>query len=177
MGNGEHVASPSVVLHFKIIAAPAISADTMLAAAQQVYQLAGIDVRSVSTEVLAFPEFEDLEVGMCKRTQLTSEQVQLHRNRGGAGATDIVAFFVRQTVPPMNGCAAHPVGSPGFIVAHHAPLWTLAHELGHVLGLKHVKNADRLMTEWGTANITNPPPDLSAAEVRRLLSSPLVVQS
>jgi predicted Zn-dependent protease len=40
----------------------------------------------------------------------------------------------------------------------------MGHEVGHVLGLSHVNNNDRLMTGNGTANITNPPPDLIESE-------------
>ena len=42
--------------------------------------------------------------------------------------------------------------------------WTIAHEIGHVLDLIHVNNNDLLMTGNGTANITDPPPDLVASE-------------
>ena len=80
-------------------------------------------------------------------------------------------------MPPSNGCAAHPAGRPGAVVAQGASRWTLAHEVGHVLGLRHVDDPpppnpaappallDRLMTGRGTAGITNPPPDLVATEV------------
>ena len=56
-------------------------------------------------------------------------------NRDGAGGNDVVVYFVRSTVPPFNGCAAHPAGRPGAVVARGASQWTLAHEVGHVLGL------------------------------------------
>ena len=47
--------------------------------------------------------------------------------------------------------------------------------LGHVLGLFHVNNNDRLMTGNGTANITNAPPDLIASEVATMLASPFTI--
>ncbi|WP_375141746.1 matrixin family metalloprotease [Bacillus sp. EB600] len=43
-------------------------------------------------------------------------------------------------------------------MARTANIWTLAHEIGPVLGLRHVDNRDRLMY-WNTSNITNLPPD------------------
>jgi hypothetical protein len=51
------------------------------------------------------------------------------------------------------------------VVARGATIWTLAHEVGHVLGLRHVNDNDRLMTGNGTSNIVNPPADLTAGEV------------
>ena len=94
--------------------------------------------------------------------QTTAEQNQLFAHRNNAGANDVVVYFVRSTVPPFNGCAAHPAGRPSGSGgrAGNGTQWTLAHEVGHVLGLLHVDNNNRLMTGNGTANITNPPPDL-----------------
>jgi hypothetical protein len=51
----------------------------------------------------------------------------------------------------------------------------MGHEVGHVLGLSHVNNNDRLMTGNGTANITNPPPDLSSSEITTMRNSSLTV--
>jgi hypothetical protein len=84
-----------------------------------------------------------------------------------------VVYFVRSTVPPFNGCAAHPAGKPGAAVVQTATQWTFGHEVGHVLGLFHVNKNDRLMTGNGTANITNPPPDLVAAEMTTMTNSAL----
>jgi hypothetical protein len=44
-----------------------------------------------------------------------------------------------------------------------------------VLGLLHVNNNDRLMTGNGTANITNPPPDLAGTEVSTMLASAFTI--
>jgi hypothetical protein len=76
----------------------------------------------------------------CTLGNTTAEQNQLFNNRNNAGADDVVVYFVRSTVPPFNGCAAHPAGQPGAVVAQGATQWTLGHEVGHVLGLFHVNN-------------------------------------
>lgn len=87
--------------------------------------------------------------GGCTTDNVTQEQIQLFANRNNAWGSDIVVYFVRSTVPAFNGCAAYPAGQPGAVVAQIASVWTLAHEVGHVLGLSHVDDNNRLMTKNG----------------------------
>ncbi len=161
-----------VRLHVKTVRAPNISINTMVANMVQVFATVGINVRLVSTEVLNLPAtFLDVDVGSCTLGSTTTEQNQLFSNRNNAAANDVVVYFVRSTVPPFNGCATHPSGRPGAVVAATASQWTLAHEVGHVLGLRHVNDNNRLMTGNGTNNITNPPPDLVPGEASTMQSS------
>jgi hypothetical protein len=51
---------------------------------------------------------------------ITDEQNQLFNNRNNVADHDIVVYFVRSTIPPSNGCAAHPNGRPGAVVAQGA---------------------------------------------------------
>jgi hypothetical protein len=164
---------PTVRLHTKVLTAPNVAMNTAIQRMRDVYATCGIVVQHASTENLNFPALNDLDVGQCLLGQTTAEQNQLFANRNNAGANDVVVYFVRSTVPPFNGCAAHPAGRPGAVVAQGATQWTLGHEVGHVLGLFHVNNNDRLMTGNGTANITNPPPDLIASECSTMHASPL----
>jgi Hemopexin len=163
---------PTVRLHAKILTAPNVSLATAEQRMRDLYSGVGITVQLVSTENLNLPLLNDVDVGQCLLGQTpTAEQNQLFANRNNAGANDVVVYFVRSTVPPLNGCAAFPAGRPGAVVAQGATQWTMAHEVGHVLGLFHVNNSDRLMTGNGTANITNPPPDLASGEVTTMLNS------
>jgi hypothetical protein len=132
-------------------------------------------VQWASEEVLNLPALTIVDVSGCFIGQTTSEQNQLFNNRNFVGPNEMVIYFVQATNPPFNGCAAHPAGRPGAVVVRTATQWTFAHELGHVLGLNHVNNNDRLMTGNGTANITNPPPDLVASECATMQASPLTV--
>jgi hypothetical protein len=163
---------PQIVrLHIKILTAPNVTIAQMVTAMQQVYEAIGIIVHHVSTETLNLPALNDVDVGACTMGSVTAEQTQLFNNRNNAGPNDAVVYFVRSTVPPYNGCAAFPAGRPGAVVAQGATVWTMAHEVGHVLGLAHVNDNNRLMTGNGTANITNPPPDLIPPEVITMRAS------
>jgi len=166
---------PTVTVHFKVLTTPTVPINTMVDSMRDVYASAGINVRVGSTETLNLPALNDVDVGACLMGQTTAEQNTLFANRNNVGMNDVAVYFVRSTVPPFNGCAAHPAGRPSAVVAQGATRWTLGHEVGHVLGLAHVNNNDRLMTGNGTANITNPPPDLVATEVATMVASPLTV--
>lgn len=166
---------PTVRLHLKVLSNPTgFTIDQMVDGMRQVYEANGIRVVA-STENLNLPLLNDLDVGTCTMGNTTNEQNQLFGNRNNVGVNDIAVYFIRSTVPSFNGCAAHPVGQPSAVVASIASQWTLGHEVGHVLGLPHVNNNDRLMTGNGTGNITNPPPDLIASEVQTMNTSPLTV--
>jgi hypothetical protein len=164
-------------VHVKILTSPTISIDRMIVSMQQVYEAVGIRVHRVSTENLNFPALNDVDVGTCSIGVVTQEQTQLFANRNNAWGSDVVVYFVRSTVPTYNGCAAHPAGQPGAVIAQIASVWTLAHEVGHVLGLSHVNDNNRLMTGNGTANITNPPPDLISTEVNTMRASTLTYET
>jgi hypothetical protein len=128
----------SVNLHLKFLDSPNVSVRTMLVGMRTVYDTANIAVRVRSREDLTGPAFAtlvDLDVGDCHLDPITAEQTQLYASR--VGANDIVIYFVRSTNQPFNGCAQHPTGRPGAVVASIASQWTLAHEVGHVLGLAH----------------------------------------
>ena len=168
-GTGEEF----VRIHVKILTNPSVSINTMLASMRQVYESIGIRVQWASTETLNFPALNDLDVGSCTLGSVTQEQTQLFTNRNHARPNEVVVYFVRSTVPPYNGCASHPAGRPAAVVAQGATQWTLGHEVGHVLGLFHVNDNNRLMTGNGTANITNPPPDLIQVEVNKMRNSNL----
>ena len=170
-----------VRLHLKILQNPInFTTQQMIDGIREVYATANIRVDWGTTENLNLPLLLDLDVGNCIMGQTTNEQNDLFNNQNNVGDNDVVVYFVRSTVPAFNGCAAHPNGRPGCVVTQGASRWTLAHEVGHVLGLNHVDATgncllDRLMTGCGTGSITNPPPDLVANEVQTMQNSNLSV--
>ena len=178
VGSGDYrlvQVSTTVHIHVKVLTSPNIPIETLMHNMREVYAAGGIDVEWRTTESLNLPMLNDCDVGSCIMGQTTAEQNQLFANRNNVGVNEVVVYFVRSTVPPFNGCAAHPSGRPGAVVVQGATQWTFAHEVGHVLGLFHVNNNDRLMTGNGTSNITNPPPDLIASEINTMVASPLTI--
>jgi hypothetical protein len=171
-GTGALACRQTVRLHVKCLTPPTrFSIATMVSNIRSVYATAQVGVRYVSFETLSLASLNDIDVGSCVMGTVTTEQSLLFSHRNSAGANDVVVYLVRSTVPPYNGCAAYPSGEPGAVVASGASAWTMAHEIGHVLGLGHVNDNNRLMTGNGTDNITNLPPDLIASESSTMLAS------
>jgi hypothetical protein len=175
--NRFEVGEQTVRVHVKVLFNPTLAIDQMVQSMQRVYESVGLRVHRVSTETLNLPALVDCDVGGCTMGSTTGEQNTLFGNRNFAWGSDVVVYFVRSTVPAFNGCAAFPAGRPGAVVASIATQWTMAHEVGHVLGLPHVNDNNRLMTGNGTSNITNPPPDLIATEVNTMRATPLTFET
>jgi hypothetical protein len=166
-----------VRIHAKVLVAPDVPISQSVAQMAEIYRAVGISVELVSTEQLDLPDLNDVDVGQCLEGRTTDEQERLFSHRAGADSADVVVYFVRSTVPPYNGCAAHPPGIPALVMAQGATQWTLAHEVGHVLGLRHVNDNDRLMTGNGTRNITSPPPELATDEANTIVRSAFSLES
>jgi hypothetical protein len=180
----------------KVITTPNVAIATMLANMRAVFATAGIRVSEGPRENLTVvptpgaPAQTAFNVGPCNLGQaLTADQTRLFANRNNAGANDIVLYMVttvNSAVGPLNGCATS-TGLPGAVISQGASQWTMAHEVGHVLGLTHLTtentgcpavnpaccstpNFGRLMTGCGTLNITSTP-TLVQAEINTMQAS------
>jgi hypothetical protein len=169
-------AANTVRLHLKVFDEPAlVRVDTMLANAKALLDLHNIDLVEVSRQTFADGEAEvsRLRTLVVDGSVPTDDQTDLFNVRGGAEPDDLVIYFVRTLVPAQAGCATHPPDKPGAIVsASLATEWTLAHQIGHVLGLDHVNGVDRLMTGRSTDTIEAAVPELVASEVATMMDSP-----
>jgi hypothetical protein len=178
-----------VRLHVKIVSAalPTGLIDRSVATMKRLFSNAGILVELVSTEDLsadpALLPFATVNVGGCVGGKHTSQQAALFANRNGVGREDVVAYFVTATTPTaLNGCATFPQGFPGCVVTSVASNFTLAHEIGHVMGLNHLAGEvcsatppTALMTGCGTGTIVTANPTLSTAEINAMLRSPIAL--
>jgi outer membrane protein OmpA-like peptidoglycan-associated protein len=168
-------------LHTKVLQDPDVPIAKMVTSMQQIYGPAGFLVEHVSNERLsatALSDLVDLDILCDKINEVSDEQARLFANRNNVQTNDLVVYFVRQTKPVVNGCAAHPIGRPGCVVVQAASEWVLSHEVGHVLGLNHVSESapaasDRLM--FPIDAFTNPPPDLVPSEIKTMDYSNLTV--
>jgi hypothetical protein len=155
----------TVRIGLKTLVAPtSFSISSALTSMRSLYEPLGFDVQVVDQETLDLPALEILDAGECVLGETTEEQRTLFANRDDLRANDIAIYFVRSTVPAYNGCAAHPAGIPACVVVAGATQWTMAHEVGHVLGLRHVGDSDNLMFRGGTGSITNLPPDIDLGQ-------------
>jgi hypothetical protein len=183
-----------VHLHIKLWTVPNVPVETMLNRMREIYATAGIRVvvesRQDFSGPLVFTALRDLDVvPQCPRGQTTDEQNVLYSNRDNVRENELAVHFIRSTIPPLNGCAAHPDDIAGVVVTQVASTWTLAHEIGHVLGLAHIDGENqgcpdsnpnccstpdntRLMTGCSTSNIVGTP-TISDDEKNALRSSSL----
>lgn len=200
-------------LHIKVLTEPALQGgiETMLKRMHEIYSTAGISVVVASRENLTptvlgadFTTFNALDVGGCFGGSTTRVQDRLFGNQNnvpdGQRRNQIIVYFVRnvvRTLPKnkggeLNGCASFPNGQPGAVVSSIASQWTLAHEVGHVLNLKHIAgehtgcpakdpeccntpDRTRLMTGCSTSKIIGTP-TLAQSEINTMTSNDLTHQ-
>jgi hypothetical protein len=184
-GNTGRPGRERVTVHFKSLL-PLTQANQnyladQYAAMEELYGSGGnIAVMRGTTEDLSgnpnLVALQNLNVGNCTSAGTTADQNTLFQNRNNVGANDVVVYLANTLIGGAGnfvGCAAFPAGRPGCAIVPTTSRWLTAHEVGHVLGLSHVNNTDRLMnpdTGW-----TNVPPDLVQTEFQTMLNSGLTI--
>ena len=172
-------------VHYKLLANPTTSLATHHQAMKDLFADHDILVELGTTEDLTAPnpaldDLRDLDVGNCMQwiapfSSTTPEQSTLFFNRANVPADELVIYVCRTLTSPDGstiGCASHPHGWPGCVIERTVTRFVASHEIGHLLGLGHVNDADRLMNPddgW-----TNLPPDLLANEGHRMRGSGFV---
>ena len=165
-----------VPIFFKTIrgATPNIARDLRIA--NQVFNPYGIEFFQLGRDINNVPALLDLDQPTCFRGHApTAEEDRLYNLERDHAPSDIVVYYVRSTNLGVRGCAAHPANRPGSVVTDVATQYTMAHEIGHVLGLGHVNNTSNLMHGNGTAAINTHPPNLTNAQLNTIRGSNYLV--
>ncbi len=173
-----------VRIHLRSLGAPRVPEFTALRNAHAAFGQYGIFIEYRSGQSLPDAvetgnqclSLQNVNVGTCTMNQsMTGEQDALfnYGSRQGVGQNDIVCYWVEQVESGgsrLAGCASHPNSQPACVVSALGSRWTLAHEIGHVLGLRHTAGTTMLMST-PTASISVNPPRLSAADVATIKTS------
>jgi len=196
--------SPFIRVHLKILSWPEIPGDPnwkmisinrRIDAIRLIYGNYGIGVvvRSIEKLYNMPPEFNDIDVDGCTHGDPSDSQEDLYINNtnyviyesdpnfGFTFTREIVLFFVRTIYnPTTGGCASSSAFIPCAVISRNVPLYILAHEVGHLLGLEHPDEdgdsdptqciPDRLMTDCSISSN----PYLVDSEVQTMKSSHLM---
>lgn len=187
-----NVCNYKVRLHLRSLGMPSVPEFDAVRNAQMIYGQYGICIEYASGQSLpgALPvsnqtlSLSRVDVGSCTMPQaMTPQQTALfsYGSKTGMLRTDITCFWVDNVVSDgrlLAGCAAHPNGlfdaRGACVIAAAGSPWTLAHEVGHVLGLFHSGASNEMMFS-PTASITAALPTLSSADLTTVKGSPFCV--
>lgn len=174
-------------LHAVLLAPPQrADFEEMLQNARTLYALAGLELVEASRQEAERDALDGppaVFVGNGGPPAPGSELLALHddlrRQAAERGSrfepTDVLVVVAPELVPASRGLPADPAGAPGLVLsASLAGPWSLAHQLGHLLGLQDAAAAGPLMAA-SVDDFVDPEGALTDDELARLDASPLVI--
>ena len=159
--------------------------EALVRTVQQVFTANGVDVRFAAGDASPLPNvaMDRVSVGSCRIA--AGDHLGLFEAVAAqlSSPPQLVVFIVGsiEAYAAASGCAAHPEWCTGVVITETAASgatgtsgkWVLAHEVGHLLGLDHVRDASQLMCDPPTG-IAFTIPRLSDEERRKVTSSRLL---
>ncbi len=171
----------AVNLHFRSIALSDVPFSDQFQAAVDVFAQYDIDMRFMSgrSENLSDEDRKKFDQIDTSCVASADEWSALQDLINQVPASDICVFLVGRLWDPAEkpgkeqflGCGAYRPGSPACAVSAKASKYDMAHEIGHVLGLKHDVVLDNLMHP--TQSFYPGLPVLTASQQQTIRNSPL----
>ncbi len=154
-----------IPIHIRSIAQPTFDLRKSLAYTQGLYASIDVHFDIQSNQGMALKKNDLIKLstinGACTYNQSNAEHTLLYKLAGLTKKDGLVVFIVKGIQKPnggiLNGCAGFLPGSPSVIVSSTASIFTIAHEIGHVLlgayAPSHTKSKRNIMFGGGTNNI------------------------
>lgn len=176
-------------IHISTLNPPRFDYGAAIRFALDLYGAIGIQLR-IRTEIcpaLSEADATRLAVinGDCHWNQFNTEQDDLYARAGiRASASGVRIFFVGGLVEldggSLKGCAGHAPGKPSCVIdSNIATIFTLSHELGHVLLTSsyspvHHTSTSNIMYRVTDGHSLSNPPSFDAAQITQIRSNALL---
>lgn len=171
----------AIQLHFRSISLTDVSFDEQFQAAVKVFGHYGIEARFMTGKSCWISESDREKFKRVDTSCVVAndEWSVLQKLLNDVPSTDICVFFVGELWDPAEkagsemflGCGAYRPGYPACAVAANAGKYDLAHEVAHVLGLKHDTTNGNLMHP--TQDVYPNLPVITTTQLATILKSPL----
>ena len=174
-----------VRVHIRVAAKLSFDINRAIRNAQRLYGRYGIYFEIASSQSVLIPaEYAgDLEIVSteCIAGEESPEQKLLLDLFSASDMVGVTAIFVSMLSGATLGCASHAAYRAGVIVSSFAPIWTLAHEVGHVLlgqyYTPHHTSSDGNLMFAGTATQTRVnDPTLEVSQLNQMRRSPYLTR-